>query len=246
MSNLESLIAPKLWEILNIVKTHCSSIGEEGDFLVVKSNQNKLLAVNKEKISIVLPEILDKVLSTPSDLKDEDEYLPTEVIEHLISAISKKGQIIRLNHIGFCYPSASLDEEKEEVVSKVGKRRIKAYQMPSNDLSSWWFIGDLINWRDPMLELLPVYEKVEDKEVGYWLPHIHINIDTNLFYEDIKAICNKVLKGARNINPVTYDGQVVQVRVWLGVVLGINLHLDFCTMASNTRYVRKVMFTNLK
>lgn len=246
MNNLQTLIAPKLLEILDIVKPFCSTIEKKADALVIKSNQKELLAINKEKIDIVLPEILKKIFSSPSALKDEDEYLSTELIKNVILALSKKGEITRLNHIGFCYPVASLEKEKEETLSKVAKKDFDVYKMPSNDLSSWWFIGDLANWRDPMLELLPVYGNIDDKEVDYWLPHIHINVDTDLFYEEIKSQCNRILKGTRNINPIAYDGQVVQVRIWLGVISGINMHLDFSTIASNTRYVRKVMLTDLE
>jgi len=139
-----------------------------------------------------------------------------------------------------------LKKEKDEITLEARQKALALYQLDSNNNTPWWFIGDITNWRDSMLEALPVEGKIEDREKGYWLPHIHFDFDTNLVYEDIEQISHRIFKGTRKLTPLVYDGFVTQARLWQGVISGVNIHLDLGTAARNTRYVRKVMLTKIK
>ncbi len=244
-NTVKSIFFLKLFELLTILNKYCPDIKVESKAVAIITDGKKLCSFSQSNACFLFPDIFDKVISNPGELKDEDEYLDLELQIKFLEEISKKGEIIRLNHIGFCYPVASFKTEKEELLTKVTSGDLGLYEMPSNDYSNWYFIGDLTVWRDPMIEIMPVEGEIEDKEIGWWLPHIHFDIDTSLDFAEIKLACDETFKGLRKAMPLIYDGYIPQARIWQGVISGINIHLDIGTSIRSTRYVRKVLMTKL-
>lgn len=224
----------RLFQLLELIGIYCPN-------KLVTANGKRLCSFDSKTVWTIVPDLFRKVVSRPGELRDEDEYLDFERQKKFFEEIAKKGKILRLNHVGFCYPAVSSQAEKEALLAEAGLNNLGLYEIPSNDFSSWWFIGDLTDWRDPMIEIMPVEGEIADKEIGWWLPHIHVDIDTDLSFADLKQVNNRTFQGARRITPLVYGGFVTQVRVWQGVIAGVNIHLDLGTSARNTRYVRKVM-----
>ena len=236
-------------EFYRTMKTLLSACGLERDSdgrIRLVSNGTTLLESREDGLSTVLNDFSRRVYDQPSPLIDEDEFLSPELLSGLLESLGREGQILRLNHVGFCYPVDSMLKHNQEIKEGTSKQGVKLYSLPSNDYSEWLFVGDTSYWREPMLEFLPVPDDTRDREIDYWLPSVHINLDTNVFHRQIHKSINRVLKGMRGINPIVSDGNVVQVRVWLGVISGINLHLDIGTIAQNARYVRRVMLEEVK
>ncbi len=241
----ENKVAFKLFQLLCILKDYCPNVQKKSESVVISANSKELCSLNKDCISAVLPEVFEKVVINPGELLDEDDYVSSEIQENFLKEISLAGKILRLNHIGFCYPVVSINLEKEKILKMAKEKGLFLYEIPANDFAEWLFIGDLTDWRDPMIEIMPIEGKIVDKEIGWWLPHIQVAVDTNLSFEEIKKACGKVFKGARRVVPISYEGFVTQVRIWQGVISGVNIHLDLATSATNSRYVRKVMMTKL-
>jgi len=238
-------VIKKLHRVLMILSQTCQfPFVSSGDF-VLTSNHKELLKVTNDAIISPVTDVIKRTFDEPSALVDEDEFLSEDTISNILEDLKAKGNIVRLNHIGFCYRVASVNKSRVEIAKSASQKHLFTYQMDSNDPAQWLFVGDTTNWRDPLLEFVLIEGEIKDKEIDYWLPHIQIDIDTNMFYEPIRDTLDTVLKGTRSINLQTYAGHVSQIRVWLGVIAGINIHLDIGTNARNTRYARRVMLTRI-
>lgn len=114
-------------------------------------------------------------------------------------------------------------------------------------MAKWYFIGDIQNWQDPMIELLPVVlPKDLPKDLPYWMPHIHIDINTSLSADEIVRMVTKIFGDTRT--PIRYiDSKwgTHCVRIWLGVVSGVNINLDLSTKIRNLQWVRENLLEKL-
>lgn len=226
---------------LNVLSGYCPELQRENGNLIVKAGNKQMLILNKKSISTPYGFALDAIFTHPGGLIDEDEYISEKQVKELLEEIKRKGGIKRINHIGFCYKTDSIEQEVK-IINKASKAiGLHMYELKSADAASWFFAGDASNWRDPMLEFVLVEGEVNFKDKDYWLPGLHINIDTSLSFEDIAESIDLIFKGSRDIAPMYYGKYITQVRVWVGAVSGINLHLDIGTFAQNARYTRKVM-----
>lgn len=173
-----------------------------------------------------------------------DHPVNFELLKQLINTLNNDRSIVRLNHIGFCYKVDSQEKEKERLINLLRQTKFHLYQEKSNDDGLWLFIGDTINWEEPMIELVPV-EKTNDKWVDYWLPHIQIDIDTNLTAEEIEDRTTSVFTNAIEPYSITIDGTVYIVRNHLGIIDGINIKLDLATSARNVKFTRQHLLTRI-
>ena len=223
----------------------CPEIVERNDAVFLKTNDTVVLSSTSKSITSPYQEVIDTMFSEPSDLVDEDEYIiPVQLLD-LLSAFMKKGKIIRLNHIGFCYKTPNVHESIKRICEISKENALHTYQLKSYDGVPWIFTGIAKAWREPMLEFLPIKNTFISRDMDYWIPGIHINIDTTLTYEEIKDSVEVVLQGLRAVIPNYFAGFISYARVWVGVVSGINIHIDIQTFAQNTRFARKVLFNPL-
>ena len=166
----------------------------------------------------------------------------SEFVKHLQSHIK------RLDHIGFCYAVSSQEDERERIINEVIKTDWHLYEMASVDLAKWYFIGDKRNWQDPMVEFLPVVlPEKPPEDIAYWMPHIHIDINTSLKAEEIVRMSAEVFGYTRK--PILYTDPkwgTHCVRIWLGIVSGVNFQLDLSTTVRNLEWVRKNMLHEIK
>ncbi|MFH1561440.1 MAG: hypothetical protein ABID04_02580 [Patescibacteria group bacterium] len=214
------------------------------------------LKVNKDSISLNdnLLKITPDQISSPTGVYEkmaerlsplEDQLVPLAQIEKFIQDLKKPNSLTRLNHLGFCYQVASLDQEKTKVLQEMKKSKFDLYQEKSVDKTLWLFIGNDANWTDPMIELLPV-EKLKDPWLDLWLPHIHIDIDTTKKAEEIDKIVIKHFGGDPvPFHAIVIDSYIYTVRVRLGVVSGINITLDLATSIRNQDYRRANLLKKL-
>jgi len=171
-----------------------------------------------------------------------DSFIDMELLKKFIKLMSEKKSFLRLNHIGFCYRVKSKIEERKRIQQEVQKTEWNLYEMESVDESLWLFIGDNKIWTDPLIEYLPV-EKTDDPDVDIWLPHIHIDVDTNMTMIAVEDAANSAFDGKVTpfrLNPVGYS-----VRLRLGLVSGMNIMIDLATNKRDTEYGRKHMLTKI-
>lgn len=193
----------------------------------------KILSIN-----IDLKELPLQILSEQkSPLKNQ--FIEINLLEKLINKLSDQKSIIRLNHIGFCYKVKSKDKERERLKQEISKTNLNLYEMQSYDEALWLFAGDNKNWQDPMIEYLPI-EKTKDKWVNYWLPHVHIDMDTTLSHQELEEMINNVFqKKIKPFRSVVIDNVVYCIRARLGIISGMNIMLDLTTKERDVEYSRK-------
>jgi len=244
MVNKEIVIS-KLYNSLSLLDSLAKLNLKIGNKCILYSGEKELLAISRKNIQSPFSEIIKKVFEKPSSLIDEDEFLDNNLLSNLLKKIIKKAIAVRLNHLGFCYRVQSAIQERQSIISTTAKSHFYLYDMTSCDNSLWLFAGNTKEWRDPLLEFLPIENDLGDKGIDYLLPHIHIDIETGLYYEEIIKISNSILKELRSINTTRENGFVTRIRIWLGVISGINIYLDLATSINNTRYMRKVMLKKI-
>ncbi len=167
----------------------------------------------------------------------ENRFTDTGRLRSLIARLSDDNSLVRLNHIGFCYKAGSVGEERRRLAALVKGTGMGLYEEPSNDEGAWFFIGDAQSWEDMMVELIPV-EKTNDPHADYWLPHIHIDIDTNLGENEISGHISSFSGNELKPFPISINGTIYIVRSRLGSIDGVNIMLDLATKSRNVRYQR--------
>lgn len=206
--------------------------------VVIETSDNRELMKILPKGIIPQTGITPKSLfSKPSPLKDA--FVDLNLLSAFIRNLSSIDAIIRLNHIGFCYKVRSQNSERERIKQEISRNNWHLYEIESNNEGLWLFAGDTSNWEDPLIEFVPV-EKTEDLYVNYWLPHVQIDIDTNLSESELEEIIHDSFKGNRTaIRSIIIDGIVYAMQVGLGIVSGVNINLDLATRDRNTQFTRK-------
>lgn len=146
--------------------------------------------------------------------------------------------ITGLDHIGFCYTVLSQEKELARIQREMKKNTFHLYEMTSNDLAKWYFIGNARHWKEPMIELLPTLPN-NGPELPYWMPHIQIDIETKLDCAEIEKVILEILPDAQPVKFSDPAYGVYNVRVRLGNVDGVNIMFDIGTNVTNLRWVRK-------
>lgn len=214
------------------------------DKVVIRTTGNRELQRISSKGIITPIGIVPKSLfSKPSPLKDA--FIDLHLLSAFIKNLSSIDAIIRLNHIGFGYKVDSQNKERKRIKKEASNNNWHLYEIESNDDGLWLFIGDTTNWQDPLVEFAPV-AKTEDHYVNYWLPHVQIDIDTNLSESKLERIIHNSFKGDRTaIRSVIIDGIIYVMRIWLGIIDGVNIYLDLATKSRNTEFTRKNVMKKL-
>lgn len=161
-----------------------------GEVDIKISSNRPLLHIMSTALTTPVTQITDRVFYEESPLPDA--FISMKDLTKFIDCITKK--VKGLDHVGFCYMTRS--QEKELVDIKQTLRDLHLYEMTSNDLAKWYFVGDRSNWKDPMVEFLPTLPN-NATDLPYWMPHIHINIDTLLAATEIEKILKDIFGGTR-------------------------------------------------
>lgn len=215
-----------LREVLSIIQKNSN----------VSFKDQNLLSISDSEIITPIGDMIPLLHDKRSTL--EDQFVDLELLKKLISKLSANNSITGLDHIGFCYKVNSLEIEKERVTQLVKSSSYKLYQEPSNDDALWLFMGNLENWQNPVIELVPI-EKTNDKWVDYWLPHIQIDIDTNLNGKEIEDLVKTICGNAIYPFSIVIGKRVCIVRNRLGTIDGVNITIDLATTARDVKALRQ-------
>lgn len=226
-------------KLLSVLKTMFKVLSRNEELVFQDKN---LFEFSETEISIPTGNILPSLIKHKSKLSDQ--FIDLELLKQLIDTLTIDQSIIRLNHIGFCYKVDSQEKEKERLIDLMKQTDFHLYQEKSNDDGLWLFIGDTNNWEKPMIELVPV-EKTNDKWVDYWLPHIQVDIDTNLTTKEIENRISSVFGNAIKPYLISIERVVYIVRNYLGTIEGININFDLATSARNVKLLRQYSFTRI-
>jgi hypothetical protein len=223
---MDTKILTKLKEVLKILSNNGN----------VSFKDNDLFTLSNSEILTPIGDIIPRLTIHRSKLKDQ--FIDTDLFIKLIDKLSKDKSIIRLDHIGFCYKVDSLAKEKDRLIELITGSKYHLYQEPSNDEALWLFMGNIKNWEEPVIELLPI-EKTNDKWVDYWLPHIQLDIDTTLNGKEAESLVKSVCGNYIVPFAVTIENSICIVRNRLGTIDGVNITLDLATTARNVRSLRE-------
>lgn len=227
---------------------------------------NKLINKLKQIIAILaqnknldfsnpqLPNLLENKIDTPigdvltffsnKKSKFSDKMIDLELLQKLIVKLTKDKSLVRLNHVGFCYKTSSLETEKNKLINLVQQSNVNLYQEESNDEGLWFFIGNIDNWENPVIELFPI-GTTNDRYVDYWLPHIQIDVDTKLTAEEIKTTIKLIFGKKITPIPIEIEGITYIIKNRLGVIGGVNIFLDLATNSRNVQYSRQRLWKKI-
>lgn len=221
----------------------------EKDFILSFKKILETLNLNTNLLKIINNKIAAPIGDIVPLLTNHKSNLPNQLIDFnklKKLAILLSDSIIRLNHIGFCYKTNSQSQEKSNLIALTSKTKCHLYQEPSSDDGLWLFFGEADKLNQPMLEFLPV-EKVTQwiKWKEYWLPSIHIDIDTDLNAKKTVSLVKEIF--GKNFEPhlVIVNGITFIVRCRLGIIDGVNIFLDLATNARNVKFQRKNIWKQL-
>lgn len=209
----------------------------KNDEVVIGNPKGELLKISEDSINSPIKELTMTLSTKLSPLPDQDpDY---DLLSQLLRELNSKKAIKELNHIGFCYHVASQPKEKTRLLTELKNSDQKLYEEPSTDQTKWYFLGDAGDFRSPMIEMLPV-ESDGTTFIDYWLPHIHIDIDTTLTEDQIESLLYSIYDGDPKPFRITViDNVVYTVRTRLGIVDGVNIFLDLSTNHRNVELSRK-------
>lgn len=227
------------YKILNVLKKILSVLSCNDTLVLINT---KLFDLSDTEVSTPAGNILPLLLEHKSTLSDHPVNF--ELLEQLIDILNNNQSIIRLNHIGFCYKVSSQEKEKERLIRLIKQTKFHLYQEKSSDDGLWLFIGDTNKWDDPLIELVPV-EKTKDKWVDYWLPHVHIDIDTALTAREIEKRVSSIFTSTIKPYLITIEGTVYSVRNYLGIINGVNFYLDLATNSRNVKLARQSLLKKI-
>ncbi|MCX6813707.1 MAG: hypothetical protein NT078_00535 [Candidatus Azambacteria bacterium] len=188
---------------------------------------DSLLTINKNEFEFFDEQVIKYLNQNKNKLTDA--FVDFNDLKTFCRCLKKESKNITLNHLGLCYQVEAKSLERNRLMGVVKERNIHLYEMPSNDSTLWLFVGNKSSPESPLIELLPV-EKINDYYLDYWLPHVHLALHTNLKAEEIKYLTHTAFKGNRTANPSVVKNNIIyQLRVWLGLISGININLDLAT-----------------
>lgn len=242
--NRRRLVAAKLIDVFQILALQSAlHYVHRNEVDVFISGKRCLLHITPDTITTPVSSITEDIFAEPGSSLI-DQFVTTSDLSTLMRLLNEHERVKILDHIGFCYLVKSQENELNRIKRALRGHAIHGYTMDSDDYSKWYFIGDLRDWRDPMIELLPTLPN-NDSELAYWMPHIHIDINTSWSAHELEKIITSVFGTTRR--PVRRSDQwgVHSVRLWLGVVAGVNIHLDIATTIRNLHWVRTHLYRPL-
>ncbi len=224
-----------------MIKTLNIILNELPDIRDSFSRSFRIEVKGKPLFSIRYSQITTPYLTNTLDIfkyktKLKEESLSSDVILRILSDIKATKKYKRLNHIGFCYKVRSKVDEVKKLVNVVTKTEFSVYQEPSSDESDWIFIGDRTEISSPMIEFLPNEGNSDDKWIDYWLPHIHVDIDTDLSPDQIRSLVKKHITDPHIPHSIIIDGICYTQRVRIGCLDGVNLFIDISTNNRDLNY----------
>ncbi|MCA9392550.1 hypothetical protein KC614_05140 [candidate division WWE3 bacterium] len=222
---MDDKVATTLLQVLKLIEIN-SNI-DVGDEYVIPYKERNLMKVTKDEISVLGVNLDDKFTIDKPRLPDHTKNM--SMVETFIKNVSKG--FLRINHIGFAYRVMDKDAEYELVVRDLHEAGIDVYVEASNDpMSKWIFAGDIGNWENTIIEIVPA-DKKRGEWMNYWLPQIHIDIDTDLSAEHISSRVNEIFSGTpvKPFNAVEIDGVVYVVGLFVAIANGVNIYLNLGT-----------------
>ncbi len=168
--------------------------------------------------------------------KRADGLIAHSAIKELIDAIKASNGYKGINHVGFCYKTASKEDAVKAVTKAASNKGYSTYQEPSIDDADWLFVGDLSEITNPLLEFLPHEGNTDDKWIDYYLPHIQFDIDTSMTPQEIEVLVKKIIRKPFTPYSIQIDGVTYIQRINLGCLEGVNLMLDISTNSRDINY----------
>jgi hypothetical protein len=234
-------ISIPLREILALLNFDPHIRDQAGRIDICLQNSRILISFEDEGINCPVP-ALEKL---HIDSGHEDVAVHIDQVASLMSALKRASPVVCFNHLGCCYSVPSQTSERKLLTDQVAQTDWHLYEMQSTDEALWLFVGDATDQTDPLIEFLPIEHAYERWGV-HWLPHVHIDVTTHLTGEQIKRFVWTAFAGTREAQvTVAIEGIVCQLRVWLGVVAGIEILLDIGTRARDTDFNRSDLLKQL-
>jgi len=115
------------------------------------------------------------------------------------------------------------------------------YQEDTDDSQSiWLFVGDTSKWDDPLIEYVLAGKKA-GAWMKYWIPQVHIDIDTKLSQQELYSKIESAYAGTivKPFSPLTVAGIPYIVGVWVAIADGVNIYLNLGTNERNTKFHRQ-------
>ena len=237
--------ASKLYEVLNVIDHFLPKSKKIDDSIFITGSREEImLEISKNEIKIIDTKLEENLKNRKSKLSDA--FVEKQDINKFIKNLKDKSNVFLLNHIGFGYQVKSKPKERNRLSDLARSNKLQLYEIPSNDLGLWLFMGNKSGIPETMLEFLPV-EHGNGFFTDYWLPHIHVDLDTMIPKEELKYTIHDSFQGRRSANiSIADEKKVYQIRIWLGVINGVNICMDMTTDEFGSIRKRRKYQTNTK
>lgn len=159
------------------------SIYRENDsFVIPKNDGSPLVRISNSAILINQTSFNDRLI--PSRSSKLSSKIETSAFKAFIDELLSASEV-KLNHYGISYYCTDLGAEVSNVKKLLGSNEL--YEESAESTSTrWLFIGNTKKPSEPLFEL--VLHERKKPALSSWTPHIQIDVDTALSYEDLQKI----------------------------------------------------------
>lgn len=172
------------YSIVEILKqSGVDSIYRENDNFVIPTNDGtSLVSISNTAVLINQTSFNDRL--TPSRPLKLSSKIETDVFNTFINELSSASEL-KLNHFGISYYCTDLDIEVSRIKKLLGNNEL--YEESAKSASTrWLFMGNIGKPSEPLFEL--VLNERKKPVLSSWTPHIQIDVDTVLSYEDLRRV----------------------------------------------------------
>lgn len=175
------------YDILGILQQRgVHSVHQQNNSFVI-ANRDGAPLVNLNSTEVTINGIVFNDRITPAKTSSLVNKIETDAVRSFVQDLLSKSNV-SLNHLGISYYCVDLSAEVSRLKQLLGNNPL--YEESSDTKSTrWLFIGNADNPNEPMFEL--VLNQRAKPTLSSWTPHIQIDIDTELSYDDLMIIVRK-------------------------------------------------------
>lgn len=175
-----------LLDILKLFSKIDSNIKVENEKINLYFRDLVLCSISKDKIFLFENDLTDKI--TPSSDNKSKKIIDIKIVEKFLEEIGANFRGI--NHLGVSYSCLDIKREIQSIKEFLLKTSFKLYEEESGSQNvKWLFVGESKFPDEPIFEI--VLTESNKDSISKWTPHIQIDFDTSLSYEDLEKIVIK-------------------------------------------------------
>lgn len=167
--------------VLSVLDQHIKL--NEGDNVAIENNGSELASFSSDSVSILGLDLSNKAI--PSRHSKTVSFIEEANLQAFLKSLGSgfKG----LNHVGVGYSCSSFSGEILSLKNAISGTSLKLYEEESgSENDKWLWVGNSASPEEPIFEV--VLSLRPKPIVSSTTPHLQIDIDTSLSFEDVKNL----------------------------------------------------------